>query len=97
MARETSTSPTFENNNYYKFYRAAELYILPRKNTQLNILKSMINQDEYKIIGENSQTGEWIIQIRDFTPQGIRESIQSFIQFETVVSEVNRIPWTSNR
>ena len=38
----------------------------------------MLNEDEYKMIGKNSKTGEWILQIKDFTPDGIRRARQFF-------------------
>ena len=94
--KEISTSPSFTGENDYQFYRASELYILPKPNVQVDNFNSMFNEDEYKMIGKNSKTGEWILQIKDFTPDGIRRARQFFSRFETIIAQVNLIPWTSN-
>ena len=59
--------------------------------------ENSIDTDQYKIIGQNSKTGEWIIQIKDFSPQGIRLATQTFTEFKTFVSSIRLIPWTPNR
>jgi hypothetical protein len=46
--------------------------------TRWTNLKNLIDEDHYKIIGENSKTGEWIIQIKDFSPTGYPQRNKNF-------------------
>jgi inosine/xanthosine triphosphate pyrophosphatase family protein len=70
---------------------------LPKSKDKIDEFKNLIDEDYYKIIGENSKTGEWIIQIKEFSPTGIRNAIKSLKEFSTFVSSVRIIPWTPNR
>jgi hypothetical protein len=96
-AIENSLSPDFSHSKDYHFHRASELYILPKSKDKIDEFKNLIDEDYYKIIGENSKTGEWIIQIKEFSPTGIRNAIKSLKEFSTFVSSVRIIPWTPNR
>lgn len=96
-AKENCLDPDFKGLKKYLFYRASELYIMPKPAVEIEKFENSIDTDQYKIIGQNSKTGEWIVQIKDFSPQGIRLATQTFTEFKTFVSSIRLIPWTPNR
>jgi hypothetical protein len=96
-AKENSLNPDFNEIKDYRFHRASELYILPKSKDKKDEFENLIDEDHYKIIGENSKTGEWIIQIKDFSPTGIRNAIRTLKEFRAFVSSVRIIPWAPNR
>ena len=60
LAQEINPGPKYE------FYRASELYLTPVKGLEISTFEKELNEDKFKIIGENSQSGEWILQIKNF-------------------------------
>lgn len=96
-AEEISSNSNFKGLNEYRFHRASELYILPKDNADIEEFNDLIDEDHYKILGENSKTGEWILQIKHFSPSEIRSTIETVREFRTHVSTVRLIPWTPNR
>lgn len=87
----------FNPNPSYKFYRASELYLRPVVGTTMNKLENILNENKFKIIGNNSKTGEWILQIKDFSPTGYRHAIKKFTGMKNHISSVRAIPWSPIR
>jgi len=84
-----------ENNTTknINFHRASELYLLPCKGVSIEDFEKAIDPDSFKVIGKNSNTGEWILQVKNFSPDGLRSSIKLIKEMNTFISEVRMIPW----
>lgn len=87
----------FKSDNSYQFHRASELYLQPKNGVSRESLEKTMDEEKFKIIGENSKTGEWILQIKDFSPSAYRLAIQKFSEMKSKISAVRPIPWTSIR
>jgi hypothetical protein len=84
-----------ENNGSAKvdFYRASELYITATENSDLKDLEKELPEDNFRILGQNKKTLEYILQIKEFYPGKLREYLQQIpIQFESI-KEVRLYPW----
>ena len=84
-----------ENNGSAKvdFYRASELYITATENSDLKDLEKELPEDNFRILGQNKKTLEYILQIKEFYPGKLREYLQQIpIQFKSI-KEVRLYPW----
>ena len=84
-----------ENNGSAKvdFYRASELYITATENSDLKDLEKELPEDNFRILGQNKKTLEYILQIKEFYPGKLREYLQQIpIQFRSI-KEVRLYPW----
>lgn len=84
-----------ENNGSAKvdFYRACELYITATENSDLKDLEKELPEDNFRILGQNKKTLEYILQIKEFYPGKLREYLQQIpIQFKSI-KEVRLYPW----
>jgi hypothetical protein len=97
LAREISSVGNVNSDNQYLFYRASELYLLPNKGVTLEQFEKLIDPEEYKVIGENSKSGEWILQIKDFSPTSLRKTKISLSKMDRLITKVTMIPWTPSR
>ena len=94
LAQEKSISPKFVDENKYFFYRASEVYLLPNNGVQKKDIEDKLDSEQYKIIGQHSQTGEWILQIKDFSPSGMSDSISKISDLPGLISNIQLIPWS---
>ena len=84
-----------ENNGSTKvdFYRASELYVTATENSDLKDLEKELPEDNFRILGQNKKTLEYILQIKEFYPGKLREYLQQIpIQFKSI-KEVRLYPW----
>lgn len=84
-----------ENNGSAKvdFYRASELYVTTTENSDLKDLEKELPEDNFRILGQNKKTLEYILQIKEFYPGKLREYLQQIpIQFKSI-KEVRLYPW----
>ena len=77
----------------FNFHRASELYLLPCNGVSVEDFEKAIDSDKFKVIGKNSNTGEWILQVKDFSPNGLRNSIKLIREMNTFIAGVRMIPW----
>jgi hypothetical protein len=77
----------------FNFHRASELYLLPCIGVSVEDFEKAIDSDKFKVIGKNSNTGEWILQVKDFSPNGLRNSIKLIREMNTFIAGVRMIPW----
>ena len=76
-----------------RYFRASETLV---KIAVSKKLESFLNQDEYRIIGKNSKTDEFIIQIKKIRPSEIRNTLRFFKKEVSIFNDV-RVPiWASN-
>ena len=94
LAQEKSISPKFVDENKYFFYRASEVYLFPSQGVQKKDIEDQLDSEQYKIIGQNSQTGQWILQIKDFSPSGMSDSINKISDLPGLISNIQLIPWS---
>ena len=79
-----------------RFFRASEIYARLKPAVSKKKLESFLNQDEYRIIGKNSKTDEFIIQIKKIRPSEIRNTLRFFKKEVSIFNDV-RVPiWASN-
>ena len=84
-----------ENNGSAKvdFYRASELYVTATENSDLKDLEKELPEANFRILGQNKKTLEYILQIKEFYPGKLREYLQQIpIQFKSI-KEVRLYPW----
>jgi hypothetical protein len=49
--------------------------------------------ERYNLIGINDKSGEWILQIKDISPAGIRSSLQELNGLHGLIEQVRLSPW----
>ena len=84
-----------ENNRGAKvdFYRASELYITATESCDLKDLEKELPEDNFRILGQNKKTLEYILQVKEFYPDKLREFLQQLpIQFRSI-KQVRLYPW----
>jgi hypothetical protein len=95
--KQKSTQSTFQDEGDFLFHRASELYLKPCAGVKKINIENSLNPEKYKIIGRNSKTDEWILQIKDFSPGDFRNSLQRLNEMTNLISAINLIPWISDR
>ena len=95
--KQKSTQSTYLDGGEFFFHRASELYLKPCPGIKKINLENSLDPEKYKIIGRNSKTDEWILQIKDFSPVGFRNSLQRLKGMKKLISTINLIPWISDR
>lgn len=88
LVEETPDAPS-----QYHYFRAAEFYLKIKRNYDQDRLEEKLDPDRYQIIGKNSKSGEWILQIKDISPAGIRSSLKELALFKPIVEGVRLSPW----
>lgn len=84
-----------ENNRGAKvdFYRASELYITASESCDLKDLEKELPEDNFRILGQNKKTLEYILQVKEFYPGKLKELLQQLpIQFRSI-KQVRLYPW----
>jgi len=55
---------------------------------------SVFTSEAYNVIGTNHKTGEWILQIKDISPSGIRSSLLMLNGLSGLIEQASLCPWT---
>ena len=97
LAQQQSSSDQFDEDKKFFFYRASEVYLLPHPGIKREEIEQKLDPENYKIIGQNSQSGEWILQIKDFSPIELRSSLSELSKLTRLISSVQLIHWTPSR
>ena len=92
LAREISSVGNKNFDKQYFFHRCSEFYLLPNEGATLEQFEKRIDPKEYKVIGENSKSGEWILQIKDFSPNGLKKTKNLLSNMDSLISKVSMIP-----
>ena len=88
LVEETPDAPS-----QYHYSRASEFYLKTNDNYDQDRLEEKLDPERYQIIGKNSKSGEWILQIKDISPSGIRSSLKELALFKPIVEGVRLSPW----
>ena len=75
------------------YFRASEIYLLlqPKKNKAQ--LEFYLDKDSQRVIGKNSKTHEFIIQIKNIKPKEIRKTLQLFRKNTSLIANARVVPW----
>ena len=70
--------PHAQKQTEAKFYRASELYFTLSSASDPQELKDFLPENEFRIIGRNSNSEELIIQTKNFTPKRLKEILLNY-------------------
>lgn len=88
LAEHIPTSP-----RPISYYRASEIYALLGANKSKDDLDQFLDQETNKIIGRNSKTLEYIVQIKNMHPRAIRKTLESFRQNKQLIERARLPTW----
>jgi len=74
------------------FFRASELYIKLKDKRDLSSFEEKLDRELYRVIGHNSSSHEFILQLRNFSPTDL-DSSKSFLGSLSEVVSVRHSPW----
>ena len=74
-----------------KFYRASELYFTLSSTSNSEQLEKFLPQNEFRVIGKNSNSGEFIVQTKSFTPKRLKEIITNLPKETPIIQSVRLI------
>jgi hypothetical protein len=60
-----------------KFYRASEIYVGLGDAYSWDDLENLLSEEQYRMIGQNSGSSEYIVQIRHFSPTDIALALEN--------------------
>ncbi len=68
------------------FFRASEIYARLKSGHREEVLKNALDEEKYRIIGNNSLSGEFIVQIRNFSPPELERAKKHLLSLPMVES-----------
>lgn len=83
-----------EPNETPAFYRASELYITAAENATLATLERQLPEENFRILGQNQRTSEYILQIKEFDPRKFREALRQLPKKFKSIKQVRPYPWS---
>ena len=75
------------------YFRASEMYLLLQPKKSKAQLEFYLDESTQRVIGKNSKTHEFIIQIKDIKPTEIRKTLQLFKKNSSLIAKVRVAPW----
>ena len=85
------------NSSRISFYRASELYLKFHDPVNLDKFKLKLDQDRFRIIGKNSSSEEWILQIKKFSPRDILNTMAELMNEFPELSGIRPVNWAPPR
>ena len=76
------------------FYRASEIYITASENTTFEMLEQQLPEENFRVLGQNQRTSEYILQIKEFDPRKFREVLRQLPKEFKSVKQVRPYPWS---
>lgn len=76
------------------FYRASEIYITASENTTFEMLEQQLPEENFRVLGQNQRTSEYILQIKEFDPRKFREILRQLPKEFKSVKQVRPYPWS---
>ena len=76
------------------FYRASELYITAAENATFEMLEQQLPEENFRILGQNQRTSEYILQIKEFDPRKFREVLRQLPKKFKSIKQVRPYPWS---
>jgi len=75
-----------------QYFRASEIYVKGADDMEQEELENLLDEEHFRIIGQNQSSKEYIVQLRDFSPNGLSQSIEMFESLP-MVKQVRMSPW----
>ena len=76
------------------FYLASEMYITASENTTFEMLEQQLPEENFRILGQNQRTSEYIIQIKEFDPRKFRKVLRQLPKKFKSIKQVRPYPWS---
>ena len=76
------------------FYLASEMYITALENTTFEMLEQQLPEENFRILGQNQRTSEYILQIKEFDPRKFREVLRQLPKKFKSIKQVRPYPWS---
>ena len=76
------------------FYLASEMYITASENTTFEMLEQQLPGENFRILGQNQRTSEYILQIKEFDPRKFREALRQLPKKFKSIKQVRPYPWS---
>jgi len=76
------------------FYLASEMYITASENTTFEMLEQQLPGENFRILGQNQKTSEYILQIKEFDPRKFREALRQLPKKFKSIKQVRPYPWS---
>ena len=80
--------------NSINYYRASELYLSIMEGETEEEITEKLDPRAYRIIGKNSKTNEFILQIRHFSPSDIKKTIEDLPTKIPSINGIRLVRWT---
>lgn len=77
------------------FFRASELYVTAEDGVDESTLSAQLPKNEFRILGQNSKTSEFILQIKEISPKAILKHLKELPLKFSNVKKVRLYPWYS--
>ena len=85
-----------ENGGETRFLRASEIYVKLNYLNQEQSFKNLLNDEQYRVIGLNSSSNEYIVQVRKISPTDLIEA-EIFLKSLSIVKSTRFPSWTPLR
>lgn len=85
-----------KNNGEPNFFRASEIYVAGNSGINESILSQQLPKDDFRILGQNQRTQEFILQVKEFSPSKLRDYLRNLPKLFTGIEKVRLYPWSPN-
>ena len=75
------------------FYRASEIYIKTEPGLVQSQIDDQLPPSRFRVIGKNSESSEFIVQIKEFSPLQIIQSLKELPEKYRIIKQARPIPW----
>ena len=76
-----------------RYFRASEALVKTVAGVRQDALEAALDGERFSVIGENSKTGELVVQFRDVSPVGLRTAIRDLRDLTGLVDAVAPFPF----
>ena len=78
-----------------KFLRSSEIYVTLNDWADEDKLNQKLDSDKFHIIGRNTKSGEYIVQVRNFSPTEL-DKAKAYLNSLNSVKSTRFVPWRPN-
>ena len=75
-----------------KFLRSSEIYVTLNDWADEDKLNQKLDSDKFHIIGKNTKSGEYIVQVRNFSPTEL-DKAKAYLNSLNSVKSTRFVPW----
>lgn len=76
-----------------RLFRASELYLGPRPGVTAEDVEEALDGERFRILGRNEESGDFLVQIREFHPQEIRKAHEELRGMDDLVENTRPVPF----